>query len=68
MFIRKFKESCDALELLNNREREYLNTITELKSKLMVSEKLISKQEGIIANLNENLNYLPNKNQVCVNM
>lgn len=68
MFIRKFKESCDALELLNNREREYLNTITELKSKLMVSEKLISKQEGIIANLNENLNNLPNKNQVCVNM
>lgn len=65
---RKFKETCDSLEMLNNREREYLDTIKELKYKLMASEKLISKQEAIITNLNKKLNTLPNKNQVCINL
>lgn len=55
------------MEILNNREREYLDTITELKTKLMDSEKLISKQEAIIKNLNKRLNNLPNKSEVCIN-
>lgn len=64
--IRKFKESCDSLEMLNNRERAYLDTITELKSKLRVSEKLISKQEAIIINLNTKLNNFSKMNEVCI--
>jgi len=67
-FNRKFKESCDSLEMLNNREREYLDTIMELKSKLIASEKLISKQEAIIINLNKRLITLPIKNRVCINL
>lgn len=54
------------MEILNNREREYLDTITEYKTKLMDSEKLISKQEAIIKNLNKRLNNLPNKIEVCI--
>jgi len=54
--------------MLNNREREYLDTIMKLKSKLTVSEKLIIKQEATIINLNKKLNSLPNKNQVCINL
>jgi len=53
--------------MLNNREREYLDTITELKYKLISSDKLIGNQEIIITNLNKRLNNLPNKNKVCVN-
>lgn len=49
------------MEKLNNREREYLDTISELKTKLMASEKLINKQETIIISLNQQLNNLPNK-------
>lgn len=56
------------MEKLNYREREYLDTIKELKSKLMVSDKLISKQEAIIINLNKSLNNLADKNQVCINL
>jgi len=67
-FNRKFKESCDSLEMLNNREREYLDTIMELKSKLIASEKLISKQETIIINLNKRLSTSPITNQVCINL
>lgn len=63
---RKFKELCDSLEMLNNNEREYLNTITELKAKLTASEKLICKQENIISNLKQRVNNLPNNNQVCI--
>lgn len=65
--LEKFKESCDTLEMLNNREREYLDTITELKSKLIASDKLIRNHEIIIANLNKRLNDLPNKNKEYVN-
>lgn len=54
------------MEKLNNREREYLDIIKELKSKLMVSDKLIRKQEAIIINLNKSLNDLADKNQVCI--
>lgn len=54
--------------MLNNREREYLDTIAELKSKLMASEKLISKQESIITNLNNRKINLPSKNQVSINL
>lgn len=61
---RKFKESCDSLEIMNNREQEYLDTITELKSKLMASEKLINKQEIIITNLNKKFNNLQKENHV----
>lgn len=61
---RKFKESCDSLEIMNNREQEYLGTITELKSKLMASEKLINKQEIIITNLNKKFNNLQKENHV----
>lgn len=50
--------------MLNNREREYLDTISELKSKLMASEKLLSKQECIIANINDGKINLQSKNQV----
>ncbi|XP_022159990.1 uncharacterized protein LOC111026252 isoform X2 [Myzus persicae] len=62
--LEKYKESCDSLEKLNNREREYLDTITELKSKLMASDKLIRNQEVIITNLNKRLKNVPNKNKV----
>lgn len=62
---RKFKELCDSLEMLNNHEREYLNTITELKAKVAASENLICKQENIIINLKQRVNNLPNYNQVC---
>jgi len=55
------------LEKLNNREREYLDTITELKSKVIASDKLIRNQEIIITSLNKRLNNLPNKNKVCGN-
>lgn len=55
------------MEMFNNREREYLDTITDLKLKLMASEKLISKHETVITNLNKRLNNLSNKNQVCIN-
>jgi len=55
------------LEKLNNREREYLDTITALKSKLVISEKLIRDQDIIITDLNKRLNNLPNKNKVSVN-
>lgn len=65
-FNRKFKESCSSMEMFNNREREYLDTITDLKSKLMTSEKLILKQEIVITNLNKRLNNLSNKNQVSM--
>jgi len=65
---RKYKESCDSLEKLNNREREYLDTITELKSKLIASDKLIRNQEIIITNLNKRLNNLPIKNKVSVHL
>lgn len=63
---RKFKESCDSLEMLNNRERKYLDTITELKSRLIASDKLIRNQDIIITDLNKRLNNLPIKNKVCV--
>lgn len=53
--------------MLNNREREYLDTITELKSKLITSDKFIRNQEIVITNLNKKLNDLPNKNQVRIN-
>lgn len=49
---------------MNNREQEYLDTITELKSKLTASEKLISKQEIIIKNLNKKFNNFHNENDV----
>lgn len=65
---RKYKESCDSLEKLNNRERGYLDTITELKTKLLASDKVIRNQEIIITNLNKKLNNLPNKNKVSVNI
>jgi len=55
------------LEKLNNRERENLDTIAELKSKLIASDKLIRNQEIIITNFNKRLNNLQNKNKVCVN-
>ncbi|XP_060838606.1 uveal autoantigen with coiled-coil domains and ankyrin repeats protein-like isoform X1 [Rhopalosiphum padi] len=61
--LEKFKESCNLLEKLNNREREYLDTITALKSKLVISEKLIRDQDIIITDLNKRLNNLPNKNK-----
>lgn len=67
-FNRQFKESCDSLEMLNNRERRYLDTIKELKSKLMTSDKLINKQEAIIIKLNTDLNNLADKKQVCINL
>ncbi|CAI6349374.1 unnamed protein product [Macrosiphum euphorbiae] len=62
--LEKYKESCNSLEKLNNLEREYLDTITELKSKLIASDKLIRNQEIIITSLNKRLNHLPNKNKV----
>lgn len=65
-FNRNFKESCGSMEIFNNREREYLDIITELKSKLITSEKIISRQETVITNLNEKLSKLSNKNQVCI--
>jgi len=52
--------------MLNNREREYLDTITELKSRLIASDKLIRNQDIIITDLNIRLNNLPIKNKVCV--
>lgn len=55
------------METFNNCEREYLDTIAELKSKLIASEKVISKQETIITNLNKQLNNVSNKNKVCFN-
>ncbi|XP_025414153.1 lamin-like protein isoform X2 [Sipha flava] len=64
--LEKFQESCHSLEKFNNREREYLDTITELKSKLMVSEKLINQQETIITNLNKMSNS-PIRNKEFVN-
>ncbi|VVC43530.1 Hypothetical protein CINCED_3A001879 [Cinara cedri] len=65
--LKQFKESCNSLEMLNNREREYLDTIKDLKSKLIASDKLISKQEAIIINLNKSLNDLAVKNQELMN-
>lgn len=56
------------MEMFNNREREYLDTITDLKLKLMTSEKLISKQESVIASLNKKLSNLSNKSQVSINL
>lgn len=50
--------------MLNNRERKYLDTISELKTKLIASEKLIIKQEAIINSLNN----VSNKSQVCINL
>ncbi|XP_025202636.1 uncharacterized protein LOC112599779 isoform X2 [Melanaphis sacchari] len=66
--LEKFKESCDSLEILNNREREYLDTITALKSKLIASDKLIRNQDIIIADLNKRLNNLPIQNEVKENV
>ncbi|XP_050052941.1 uveal autoantigen with coiled-coil domains and ankyrin repeats protein-like isoform X2 [Aphis gossypii] len=66
--LEKFKESCDSLEMLNNRERKYLDTITELKSRLIASDKLIRNQDIIITDLNKRLNNLPIKNKVKENV
>ncbi|KAL5244688.1 hypothetical protein ACI65C_012098 [Semiaphis heraclei] len=64
ILLEKYKESCDSLEKLSNQKREYLDTITELKTKLLASDKVIKNQEIIITNLNKRFNNLPNKNKV----
>lgn len=54
--------------MLNNREHEYLSTITELKSKLMTSERLIGEQQATINHLKQKINNLPFVNQVSKNV
>ncbi|XP_050432088.1 TNF receptor-associated factor family protein DDB_G0272098-like [Adelges cooleyi] len=62
--IGKFKETCNSLEILNNREREYLDTIASLKSKLMASEKLVYEQEVTIKELTKQINNVSKNNVV----
>ncbi|XP_050541020.1 uncharacterized protein LOC126905401 [Daktulosphaira vitifoliae] len=61
--IRKLKDNCNSLEKFNKRERDYLDTISDLKCKLLVMEKSTNNKEIAIKEFTKRLMILSKTNE-----